>query len=165
MNPTQHRSVHAAAVGHGVAWAIYATAEGPRTPEEWVRLCMTAADEAEAAAADEPESEGEGSAIIRGFLESTREPGHRPTSEIMGDVSGRRTIAMIEAGAAAFTACMPQLTGRRSAQAYIACVAVGLQRRYFTGGEAKAMLYTVQLALSAHPSRRAKPRQHKGGNQ
>lgn len=55
----------------------------------------------------------------------------------------------------AFRACMPKLTGRRTTQAYIACVATGVQRGYFTGSESKALLYTAQLALSAYPSRRA----------
>lgn len=150
----RRRGVHASAVGHGVAHAIFATDAEPRTAEDWVHLCMTAADEAEAAVADAPPDPDDrpGLRSIIGFLNETREDG----DPVFAVDRAHRTAAMIEAGAAAFAACMPKLTGRRNTQAYVACIAVGLQRRYFTGAETKAMLYTVQLALSAHPTRRAK---------
>lgn len=147
------RGVHASSVGRGVARALFAVADEPRTAEGWIHLCVTAADEAEAAAAELPDPNvGEGHKMLIGFLNDDREPDE---PEYVA-TTGRRTQAMLDAGAAAFSACMPKITGRRNAQAYIACVAVGLQRRYFTGADAKAMLYTVQLALSAHPSRRAR---------
>lgn len=63
------------------------------------------------------------------------------------------------AASVAFRCCMPQLTGRRRAQAYFACVAAGLQRGYFPGHEAKAMLHSAQLALNAYPKRQQQPRQ------
>jgi hypothetical protein len=62
------------------------------------------------------------------------------------------------AAAMAFRCCMPQLTGRRRAQAYFACVAAGLQRGHFKGAEAKVMLHSAQLALNAFPKRQQKPR-------
>ncbi len=51
---------------------------------------------------------------------------------------------------------MPRLTGRKATQGYIACIAFGLQHGYFTGAEAKALLYSAQLALSAYPGRQSK---------
>ena len=86
------------------------------------------------------------------FLNETREPGE---PEVSLGPPGHRTPAMIDAGATAFRACMPKVTGRRNTQAYIACVAVGVQRRYLSGSESKALLYTAQLALAAYPHRRS----------
>ncbi len=147
----RRRGVHASAVGHGVAHAIFAATSEPRTPEEWVHLCITAADEAESAVADAPPDPEDGSTMLVDFLNETREEGD-PIFEVAG--RGRRTAAMIDAGATAFRACMPKVTGRRNVQAYIACIAVGLQRKYVTGTESKALLYTAQLALAAYPHRR-----------
>ncbi len=64
-------------------------------------------------------------------------------------------LAPVAAASEAFKRCMPQLTGRRRAQAFIACVAVGAQRKYLNKGEASSLLYTAQLALSAYPKRNA----------
>jgi hypothetical protein len=144
------RSLHAGAVGHGIAHAIYASQAAPMTPEEWVLFCLNAADEAEASVRESPPARGMGSAekLLRELCPEESwaldAPDHAAVKE-----------AAQEAGAAAFRACMPKLTGRRTTQAYIACVAAAVQRSYFTGSEAKALLYTAQLALSAHPHRRA----------
>jgi hypothetical protein len=148
------RGVHASAVGHGIARAIFATAEtGPATSEEWVLFCLKAADEAEATVRENPPRQSVGSA--QKLLYDLAEPGD-PEYGVDPELSASASReAELEAGAAAFRCCMPRLTGRRNTQAYIACVAAGLQRAYFTGSEAKALLYTAQLALSAHPSRRA----------
>lgn len=145
---TARRSVHAGAVGHGIAHAIYAAADGPSSPEEWVVFCLSAADEAEQSVRDSPPARTMGSAekMLRKLAPETFEE---------EDEENEATAeAVRQAGAAAFRACMPKITGRRNTQAYIACVAAGLQRSYFTGSEAKALLYTAQLALSAHPHRR-----------
>lgn len=74
-------------------------------------------------------------------------------------MDGEDLIAAANTAAAmAFRCCMPQLTGRRRAQAYFACAAAGLQRGYFKGAEAKAMLHSAQLALNAFPKRLQNPR-------
>jgi hypothetical protein len=146
---TIRKGVHASAVGHGVAHAIYAAA-APMSAEEWVIFCCTAADEAEATVRESPSPREMGSAerLLRNLSPGEEFPEldrHNTRAEAEG---------IREAGAAAFRACMPKLTGRRMTQAYIACVAAGVQRHYFNGSEAKALLYTAQLALSAHPHRR-----------
>jgi hypothetical protein len=76
-------------------------------------------------------------------------------------LAGEELIEAAEAAARlGFLGAMPRLTKRSNAQASIACVAVGVQRRYITGSEARTMLYTAQLALGAFPKRQ----QQKGRN-
>jgi hypothetical protein len=53
----------------------------------------------------------------------------------------------------AWERCLPVLADRASIQAYIACVADGLARRYISPDRAKVLLYTAQLALAAHSER------------
>jgi hypothetical protein len=149
------RGVHAGAVGHGIAHALFAVAiAGPSSPEEWVMFCLDAADEAESSVRESPPAQAAEGTLAR-LLRETAEPGDPEYGRPPGHDHAAVEEAARTAGAVAFRACMPKLTGRRCTQAYIACVAVGVQRNYFTGGEAKALLYTAQLALSAHPSRRA----------
>jgi hypothetical protein len=57
------------------------------------------------------------------------------------------------AASTAFVVCMPPLVNRASCKAFIACVAVALQRRYIALLDAKTMMYTAQLALAAHRPR------------
>jgi hypothetical protein len=146
---SNRRGVHASAVGHGIALAIYAAAEdGPRHPEDWVVFCLQAAMEAEAAVREAPRVMGSAEKLLRTLDPDDEFP------EIDRLFVEQRAEDVREAGATAFRSCMPKVTGRRNTQAYIACVAAGLQRNYFTGSEAKALLYTAQLALTAHPHRR-----------
>ena len=149
---TKRKGVHASAVGHGIAHAIYAATSPPMTVDEWVIFCSSAADEAEATVREAPPPTKESSA--RRLLRELSEPGDPEFDEAPEIDEAALRDAMREAGATAFRSCMPKLTGRRNTQAYIACVAVGVQRGYFNGSEAKALLYTTQLALSAHPHRR-----------
>lgn len=65
---------------------------------------------------------------------------------------------------------MPMLTGRRRAQAYIACIAAGAQLGYIKADDAKTMFYAEQLALQAYSKRnsgagqkRKKPTPHPMG--
>jgi hypothetical protein len=148
-----NRSLHAGAVGHGIAVAIFAVAREPGCPEEWVHLCITAADEAESAVNESPPARAMGSA--ERMLRETSEPGELGPEwdePLIVDNTAMREAAR-QAGSAAFRACMPRITGRRNLQAYIACVAAGLGRQYFTGPEARAALYVAQIALSAWPRR------------
>ena len=121
-----------------------------RTAEAWVYFCLKAADEAFSTAMENPP-----------YVER-----ENTAYEWLEELTGRKTIererkkgkeleaSAHTAAAIAFRACMPHLTGRSKAQAYIACVAAGVQRRYICGAEARAMMYTAQLALSAaRPSR------------
>jgi len=50
----------------------------------------------------------------------------------------------------AFRYCLPALTCRGNVQAYIACVAVGIQNGLVSALEARPLLYAAQLALAAH---------------
>ena len=146
---TNRRGVHASAVGHGIATAIYAAAEdGPASSEEWVLFCLKAAAEAEAAVREAPRQMGSAEKLLRELSPNEEFP------DLEKAIARQREEDIRDAGEAAFRSCMPKLTGRRNTQAYIACVAAGVQRRYFSGSEAKALLYTAQLALSAHPHRR-----------
>jgi len=146
---TNRRGVHASAVGHGIATAIYAAAEdGPASSEEWVLFCLKAAAEAEAAVREAPRVMGSAEKLLRELSPNEEFP------DLEKAIARQREDDIRDAGEAAFRSCMPKLTGRRNTQAYIACVAAGVQRRYFSGSEAKALLYTAQLALSAHPHRR-----------
>lgn len=123
-----------------------------RTAEAWVYFCLGAADEAYAAAMENP----------------PYATGKNHAYELLEELKGNKQIerqrisgkeleeSAHTAAAIAFRACMPHLTGRSKAQAYIACVAAGVQRRYITGAEARAMMYTAQLALSAARRSRAR---------
>lgn len=145
----RRRGVHASAVGHGIAIAIYAAADdGPASSEEWVLFCLRAAAEAEHAVREAPFQMSPTEKWVRELMPDEEFP------ELDKLHAEQHEEEIREAGEAAFRSCMPKLTGRRNTQAYIACVAAGVQRRYFTGSEAKALLYTAQLALSAHPHRR-----------
>ncbi len=145
---TNRRGVHASAVGHGIATAIFANSEDPVHPEEWVYFCLKAAAEAEAAVRDAPREMGSAEKLLRELSPEDDFP------DLERAFERNRAEDAREAGAVAFRSCMPKITGRRSTQAYIACIAAGLQRHYLTAAEAKALLYTAQLALSAHPHRR-----------
>lgn len=152
----------AAAVGAGIIHAMHALAARPDadSPEAWVLFCCTAADEAYSAVLEQPvqaAEEGSATKLLRELCETF---GDDPETlarlnreRDQGNADNRE--AAHQAAAIAFRNCMPKLTGRRASQAYIACSAVALQRGYVTAAEAKALLYTAQLALSAHPSRRA----------
>ncbi len=48
----------------------------------------------------------------------------------------------------AFKLYMPAMCDRPSIQAYIACVAQGIQVKAFTGNEGSQLLYAAQIALS-----------------
>jgi hypothetical protein len=88
-------------------------------------------------------------------------PGVVPIAERIAQdaprLSGQDLTAAADAAAAeAFLRAMPQLANRASTADYIACCAVAVHRRYITAERGKTMLYTAQLALAAHPSRRPK---------
>ena len=53
----------------------------------------------------------------------------------------------------AYLNAMPMLVSRGACKAFIACVAVGLQRKYLEPTEAKTLMYTAQLALAVHRPR------------
>lgn len=143
-----NRPRRAAAIGHGIARAIYAQAEDPQTAADWIHYCLNAAREAEQVAREsiEPHQMGTAERLVR-ELWPDDEPPLPPAHEEHDEAAIR------EAAATAFRCCMPALTSRRRAQAYIACVAAGVQHRYISAGEARSLLYTAQLALAANPKR------------
>lgn len=176
------RSVHASAVSTGIAHSIQAAIDNSirETTESWVEFCIKAADEAYATIMEHPptiitKSTGDPRMLAllqlgdRMSSEDNQKYGARITNNAEEYAQGkgmrsRQTegeeliIAAKAAAAMAFRCCMPQLTGRRRAQAYFACVAAGLQRGHFPGHEAKGMLHSAQLALNAFPKRQQKPR-------
>lgn len=143
-----------------------AAAQEPRTratAESWVMFCLKAADEAYAVVMENPPDddprEGSPAGNAYRYLEELKRElkGEEYVEPEKEKMQGKKLIeAAHEAAAEAFRACMPHVTGRLKSQAYIACVAAGVQRRYINGTEARAMLYTSQLALSAARKSRAK---------
>lgn len=159
---TTHRTlfagVHASSVGTGIANAIFAVAAAHDGPEAWVHFCITAADEARASVMDNPplQPDTRGPAERQADKWITESHPERTGEHAPPPITGEAlTNAAHAAAVMAFRCCMPKLTGRKHTQAYIACVAAGVQRGYFTGSEARSLLYTAQLALTAYPSRRA----------
>jgi hypothetical protein len=142
------RPCRAAAIGHGIARAMHAQIEDPQTPADWIQFALDAAREAESIARESMEP-NEGSAL-KLLRELSPEEDFGPVS--FSDADER---AIREAGSMAFRACMPQLTCRRNVQAYIACCAAGVAHKYLTAADAKALMYSAQLALTAFPKRRA----------
>lgn len=49
----------------------------------------------------------------------------------------------------AYRCCLPTLEDIASIRAFIACIASAQNRRWFTPDEARALMYTAQLALTA----------------
>jgi hypothetical protein len=164
-------NINANAVGAGVGVSIGKMQRGREleTPEAWVHFCCTAAEEAYQAAMDDPiltpelhldvMQQGKGESTPA-FLLRTLEKEPKPFEQL--DVAAMEAAAH-EAAGVAFRMCMPRLVGRRTTQAFIACVAVGVQRGYILGRDAKSLLYTAQLALSAHPKRESSPRRKRRG--
>ncbi len=145
--------VNAVAVGRGIGFAIgiAQTKETPDSPEAWVDFCLSAAREAHQAAMESPPRVTLGP-VATLLLEIAEEEIDRdPPIDHKAAEAGAHNAARI-----AYRCCMPKLTGRRMTQAYIACVAAGVQYAYFSGAEATSLLYTAQLALAAYPHRRAK---------
>jgi hypothetical protein len=162
MRPAHYKGVHASSVGTGIANAIFAVGNDPNSPESWVRFCIRAAAEAYEAVIENPpvyvSDRMPGPAeLMLGKWAAEGKIGKREPPALL---TGKPLIAAAHAAAAvAFQCCMPKVTGRRQTQAYIACIAVGVQRQYIAGKDAKSLLYTAQLALQAHPLRTKTPRQ------
>ena len=175
------RTTHASAVSAGIAHTIQAAIDDSirETTESWVQFCVKAADEAYATIMEHPPkiiSKSKADPLMLGLLRMGDVMSHEDHAKYGAEIThnaddyaaGKRhskrmddsdvKVAANAAAAMAFRCCMPQLTGRRRAQAYFACVAAGLQRGYFPGPEAKAMLHSAQLALNAFPRRQPKPR-------
>lgn len=74
----------------------------------------------------------------------------RPLKRLTGE---ELIQAAEQAARIGYLGAMPRLTKRSNAQASIACIAVGVQQHYISAVEARAMLYTAQLALGAFPKR------------
>ena len=176
------QGVHGFAVGAAIARTIRATAEEAtgESIESWVQFCLKAADEARVTAMENPptvittDSERKSMRMLLQMGDDLSREDHAkygakvtnnaerydqglgPASRVMAGEELERYAD--RSAATAFCCCMPELTGRRRAQAYFACVAAGMQRGYFKGAEAKAMLHSAQLALNAFPKRQQKPR-------
>jgi hypothetical protein len=133
-------------LGIGIALSIHAGARSDSV-ETYVIGCLSAAAEAYAATIEQP-PERRGSTAMRALYQRAS------MGERLDDARAIEEAAQ-EAASQAFRAAMPTITNRRMAQAYIACACAGLAAKYLTGQDARAMLYGAQLALAAHPQRRA----------
>lgn len=150
-------TIQAVAVGAAVARAL--SSDNPQTIDEWVAHCNKAADAAaEAIRLNPPIRAEEQPGAIQAFLLENEDPAdplpnwchHDQPEPISGPELEEQAAA---AAAEAFKASMPMLTTRRATTAYIACTAVALQRGFVTAAEGRSLLYTAQLALTAHKSR------------
>jgi hypothetical protein len=112
---------------HVIGYAAAMELGGADSVQGWINFATTAALEAMMAVTEDGDDDAE-----------DEQPG--------GALYRRRRMA----GSSAFGMCMPPITSRKRAQAYIACVAAGLGYGFLTEGKARAMLYTGQLALAAH---------------
>jgi len=141
------RRIHASAIGEGMVSAILAATEKPQseTIETWVQFCLKAGDEAHTAVLENPPTitiKGTGDpgmlTLLRIGDQLSREDNARYGGAITTSAreyeSGRAVVTRpmdgteleayaLAAASMAFRCCMPQLTGRRRAQAYFACVA------------------------------------------
>jgi hypothetical protein len=136
-------------------WAVQEPSDR-KTAESWVHFCLEAANEAYATVMENPPFITRENSAYEWLEELKRREKGEQERDIERERASGDELKQEAHGAAtiAFRACMPHVTGRRNAQAYIACVAAGVQRRYITGADARALLYTAQLALSAaRPSR------------
>lgn len=74
-------------------------------------------------------------------------------SQLMASLSGRKGSISGASRSIAYMQALPPLTSRAAAKAFIACLAVGLQRKLVTGEDVKLLMYTAQLALQAYQPR------------
>lgn len=125
-------------------------APASETVDAWVRFCQKAAEEAESAVRESPPHTYNRDGI-HDWMRSAGHEGATPDSAPL--VGWRLDEAARVAGLAAYRASLPMLTGRRRAQAYIACIAAGAQLGYIKGDDAKPMFYAAQLALQAYSKR------------
>lgn len=138
------------------------------TVDDWVRFCQKAAEEAATAVRENPPGTDQLTAIWQ--WEKEQKAAGRPIMPRPDKVpmTGSELEAAAQfAAVAAYRESMPLLTGRRRAQAYIACIAAGVQFGYIQPSELKTMFYAAQMALQAHSkrnrdagSRRKRPQPH-----
>lgn len=74
-------------------------------------------------------------------------------SQLMASLAGRKGSVSTASRSIAYMQALPPLTSRAAAKAFIACLAVGLQRKLVTGEDVKLLMYTAQLALQAYQPR------------
>lgn len=103
-------------------------------------------------------------ACLKGSYESMVATLEEPTTKDWDE--DERMADAKEAAATTFLLLMPTITSKRRAQCFIACAAAAQLHGYISGERARALLYTAQLAISAHgkPSARRshEPRQSGG---
>lgn len=130
-------------------------APASETVDAWVRFCQKAAEEAEAMVRENPPVSYNRDRITD-WTWAERAAGREPpavTPDCAPLVGRHLDEAARVAALAAYRASLPMLTGRRRAQAYIACIAAGAQLGYIKGDDAKPMFYAAQLALQAYSKR------------
>lgn len=122
--------------------------------DAWVRFCQKAADEAAAAVRENPpRSFSHRDVLAWHHAEQEEGRGAGPLPDSAPLVGRSLEEAVRVAALIAYRSSLPMLTGRRRAQAYIACIAAGAQLGYIKGDDAKPMFYAAQLALQAYSKR------------
>lgn len=122
------------------------------TPEKWVYLCIKNATKAhDQIMKNPPETKGSSIDQLNRNLDAFQGV-ESPILYLSGETLERHAD---ECAKIAYLATMPLVTTRSNTRAYIACVAAGVQRKYIAGVEARALLYTCQLALAAGRKTRA----------
>jgi hypothetical protein len=140
--------------------SILAAAAEVSTVAGWIHLCVTAAEEATAAAKEAanlptPETVGEAIRVVRqNHQELNGARGFDYIVKIIKAYQFGQLLPPGDAAAVAFRASLPPLSSRANTQAFIACVAVGLARQLLSAADATKLVYTAQCALSAYPKRK-----------
>ena len=116
------------------------------TAEWWVQKCLDAAEAAAERATTNPDAET-GMPVYDKEGDVDIAQVEKWLKWAMGGGRGRQTVQ--EAASAAFLCEMPPLVSRGHTKAFIACVAAGVGHKYLTPLEAKSLMYSAQLALSA----------------
>lgn len=127
----------------------------PRTATEWVELCLDAVakmEEANKIELPEPAIPAE-SATIEEKAAAMDEWAQYKFSQLMASLKGRKGSISAASRSIAYMQALPPLTSRAATKAFIACLAVGLQRKLINGEDVKTLMYTAQLALQAYQPR------------
>ncbi len=131
--------------------------ERVKTVAEWIDVCLNSVnrmEEAKTLELPEPEIPRSG-ATVEEKAAAMDEWAEYKFSKLMASLSGGKGKGSIGAASRsiAYMQALPPLTSRAATKAFIACLAVGLQRKLVTGEEVKLLMYTAQLALQAYQPR------------
>lgn len=135
---------------------VHAAAARPtrESPEGWVSFILSSLEEIEAEVREAAREE----TIEKVYRVSRDEDPSVPTYgeervKLVPIPRSQVNERVESAQKAAFVALLPPLTSRTRAQAFIACITVGVQRKLIKMADAKPLFYAAQVALIAHGKR------------